>query len=1676
MAAPRFTIRFAFLLLCTARVALAQVTDPHITSWLTANSAKYARVYETTSDKTSGNAVSTWPRSGLTNGGGGQATAAYSDIQRVAYSTNYVYIYTTGYPSYTMGNWLTPNGQTYTSWPANRAAIHRIPRTPSIPTTKQLSHGNGGVLVNGVFVWENGDAQSYANSSSTASVASISMSGDGIWNRLAGVAETFNFDPANGHQPNTGAYHNHINPKALRYQLGDNVTYDSSSKSYSEAGTPTKHSPIIGWANDGLPIYGPYGYSTATDATSGIRRMVSGFVKRDSSGASTYGTDDLAVTGRVKLPVWAASVQGKGQTLTSSQYGPTTTATYALGPVNNTCVVGTFAEDYEYLGDLGKTQGVDFDLNRQNVRYCVTPEYPGGTYAYFVCIDSSGNTVFPDMINQEYFGTAAIGTGTVSSISESVTEYSDAGPAAAISVTAAASGSNVALSWNSAEGATYKVESSSDNVTFTTLSSTVTSGGLTTSYTATTSTNYYRVTLTALATYDSGGTYGTPVGKTATVLFGTAATAPSITTQPASATVTAGTSVTFTVAASGTGTLSYQWKKAGSAISGATSASYTITSPQSADGGSYTVTVANAIGSTTSNAAVLTVNAATTAPTITTQPSGATVTAGASVTFTVVASGTAPLSYQWYKGGSAIGGATSATYALVTTQVSDSGSYSVAIVNSAGSVTSNAVTLTVNAAATAPSITTQPAGTSVTTGASVTFTVVASGTAPLSYQWSKNGSAISGATGASYTIASAQAGDAASYTVTVTNSAGSVTSSAAALAVNASVVAPAVTTQPVGATVTAGASVTFTLVASGTAPLSYQWQKGGAAISGATSASYTLSSVQATDAGSYTCVVTNSAGTATSNAATLIVNPAATSPSITTQPASATVTAGSAATFTVVASGTAPLSYQWYKNSVAISGATATTYTIASAQSADAGSYVCVVSNSAGSTGTNAATLTVSAAPVAPGIATQPASTTVTVGGGAVFTVVANGTAPLAYQWYKGVAAIAGATASSYSLTGVQAADAGSYSCVVTNSVGSATSNAATLTVTTPATAPAITTQPANATVTAGGNATFTVTASGTVPLGYQWQKNGAAIGGATSSSYTVVNAQAADAGTYVCVVTNSAGSATSAGASLTVSSATVAPSIATQPVNTTVTTGASVTFAVVANGTAPLTYQWQKNGAAIAGGTGATYTIAAVQTTDAGNFSCTVTNSAGNATSNVAVLVVSSSPAAPIITTQPASVSITAGGSATFGIVASGTAPLSYQWYKGVAALGGATSASFTVASAQPADAGSYTCIVTNSAGSATSNAATLTITSASTPPSITAQPPSMTVVVGGGVTFSVVASGTAPLGYQWYKNSAAIAGATAPSFSIASAQPSDAGSYACTVTNGAGFVTSAAATLTVTAATPPAATLAAGIVNLAVRTRIGGSAGTPIVGFVLGGSGAGKRLIIRAVGPTLIANFGLTSALADPQLQLWSGNTVIGSNDNWLASDAAAMAAAGAFPLNAGSGDAAIVTTLAPGAYTTPVSGAGNTSGVVLVEAYDGASDDTSARLINASARAYVGTGADLLIPGFVIAGEGTVKMLVRAVGPGLAAFGVPGTLADPQITLYSGSTAIAANDDWGNAANAADIAATSARVGAFALPAGSQDAVLLVSLSAGAYTAVVSGAGATTGTVIVELYVVP
>jgi len=271
--------------------------------------------------------------------------------------------------------------------------------------------------------------------------------------------------------------------------------------------------------------------------------------------------------------------------------------------------------------------------------------------------------------------------------------------------------------------------------------------------------------------------------------------------------------------------------------------------------------------------------------------------------------------------------------------------------------------------------------------------------------------------------------------------------------------------------------------------------------------------------------------------------------------------------------------------------------------------------------------------------------------------------------------------------------------------------------------APSITAQPANQTVTAGQTATFAVAATGTAPLNYRWMKSGAAISGATSSSYTTPATTSSDNGAQFSVmVSNATGSVTSSPATLTVTAGPVAPTITTQPTNQTVTAGQTATFTVVAGGTAPLSYQWQKSGANIAGATSSSYTTPATTTSDSGStFDVVVTNSAGSITSNPATLTVSAGAVAPSITTQPANQTVTAGQTARFTVTAAGTAPLSYQWQKSGANIAGATSSSYTTPATTTSDSGStFDVVVTNSAGSITSNLATLTVNAATTPPSV--------------------------------------------------------------------------------------------------------------------------------------------------------------------------------------------------------------------------------------------------------------------------------------------------------------------------------------------------------------------
>ena len=359
---------------------------------------------------------------------------------------------------------------------------------------------------------------------------------------------------------------------------------------------------------------------------------------------------------------------------------------------------------------------------------------------------------------------------------------------------------------------------------------------------------------------------------------------------------------------------------------------------------------------------------------------------------------------------------------------------------------------------------------------------------------------------------------------------------------------------------------------------------------------------------------------------------------------------------------------------------------------------------------------------------------------------------------------------------------------------------------------------------------------------------------------------------------------------------------------------------------------------------------------------------------------------------------------------------------------------------------------------------------------PEIRTPPVAQAVVPGAPVRLSVAARNAEGAVYQWYRDGAALAGANTPVLELAAFRAADAGGYVVAITSRSGTTRSAPAALSVAAATDPGR-----LVNLSILTALEGADDAFTFGVVVGGGGTSgaKPLLLRAAGPSLVP-LGLdpASVLQDPRLELFTGQTAVGGNDNWGGGSAlaAAFAQVGAFAYaSPGSRDAALLLpALAAGAHSARIAGTG--AGTVIAELYDatpnGQFTATTPRLVNVSVLKHLGTG---LVAGFVVGGSAPRTVLVRAVGPtlGAAPFGVPGVVADPELRLFAGERRIEANDNWGGGAA---LAAAFARVGAFALPVGSRDAALLATLPPGAYTAQVSGVGGTTGVALVEVYEVP
>lgn len=356
---------------------------------------------------------------------------------------------------------------------------------------------------------------------------------------------------------------------------------------------------------------------------------------------------------------------------------------------------------------------------------------------------------------------------------------------------------------------------------------------------------------------------------------------------------------------------------------------------------------------------------------------------------------------------------------------------------------------------------------------------------------------------------------------------------------------------------------------------------------------------------------------------------------------------------------------------------------------------------------------------------------------------------------------------------------------------------------------------------------------------------------------------------------------------------------------------------------------------------------------------------------------------------------------------------------------------------------------------------------------PVIVTQPVSQTVRISNGVTFSLVA--TNATSYTWVREDRdgglPMAVTSVPTWTMNTAYPVNAGTYHVSVTGPGGTVKSDKFILTVVEDFMPLPEQSK-LINISTRSFVGAGENVLIAGFIIRGT-VPKQVLIRASGPALL-KYSVTGVLPDPMLELHDPTTVLRTNDNWgddpvsKSAILAATGSSGAFPLDDGSKDAAMLLSLPPGGYTAVVKDKNGAAGVGLVEVYEVDRGNDSSRLINLSSRSLVKTGNDVQIAGFIISGAHPKKVIIRASGPALTQYGIQGALADPFLEIHDDTKTIATNDNWDPALRADFL-----KIFLDNWPLGSADAAVVVTLDPGKYTAIVSGKNATSGVALVEVF---
>lgn len=910
----------------------------------------------------------------------------------------------------------------------------------------------------------------------------------------------------------------------------------------------------------------------------------------------------------------------------------------------------------------------------------------------------------------------------------------------------------------------------------------------------------YTVTAT-----NQGGTYT----SSATTVIVDPPVAPAIYRMPDVVPCTIGNSISLSPSITGTAPITYVWKKDGVILSGATSSSFYKWPISATDSGVYTVTATNSWGSATSTSATVTVTPLQ-PPTVFGLPAYRTLSYGSSISLSPSVYAGNSATYQWQRNGTPISGATSSSYYKSGATPADNGTYTLTVTNTAGTVTSSGVILTVNPAE-APLIYSLPSVQNVEYGGYFSFYPSVSGTTPMTYAWFKDGVAITGATSSSFYKSNLTPADSGLYTLTVTNVAGTATSDPVVVNVRAAI-APAISVS--SGTVVTPYGQTLSLYPSvyGTSPMTYQWKRNNVVIPNATSSSYYKSEANFGDAGNYTLTATNAAGSTTSSAINVIVD-SPLAPAIYSLPDSLTVAYGSYVGLSPSVSGTGPKTYQWFKDGVALIGAVNSSYDVGPATAATSGTYTLTVTNSWGTATSNPVRVTVLPA-LAPSIVNFPTTVTVNYGESLSISSSVAGTSPFSYQWSKDGVALPAATSSSYGKSAATADDAGNYTLTVTNLAGS-TSRSVTVVVN-PGVAPQIAPFDPLRAVAYGETLSISSSVTGSSPLTYVWKKDGTALPGANTYSFSKSSVTTADAGSYTLTVSNAFGTATSTAMVVSVGSP-QAPQIYGLPANVVRNPGDYLSLSPSITGTYPLTYRWQKDGVDLSGATSSYFSKFGVTVADDGVYTLIVSNAFGTATSSP-VNVIVNDPSPPAIYNLPSLVTVDYGASLSIYPSVVGTSPVTYTWKKDGAAIPNATSSSFWKSFATTADSGAYTLTASNSAGTTTSSVVTVVVRAA-VPPTFTLQPRPVVAAPSLSAYFTTQATGSPNLTYQWYRDDVPISGANSTTLTLTNLHAADYGQFHCVATNSAGSTASDKVALTADSGLPVLAVSSSGRSTFVIR-----------------------------------------------------------------------------------------------------------------------------------------------------------------------------------------------------------------------------------------------------------------